>query len=319
MDEFSLIHRYFKRDTPHPGVRLGIGDDAALLTPPAGQELAISTDTLVAGRHFPLETDPYAIGWKAAAVNLSDLAAMGATPHSLLLALTLPDADPLFLSELAAGLFAACDAAGVALIGGDTTRGMTLSLTITALGWVPVGQAILRSGAQVDDLIVVSGTLGDAAYALQHLSGHALDPALKARLDRPTPRNALGIALRDYASAMLDISDGLAQDLGHILQASGVTGEIQIEALPGSPQIAALPVAVRAPLQLAGGDDYELCFTLSRQKFANLQNTWQHATVPLTVIGKITAAHRDQSSNPLTILYQQQPYHLAQQGFKHFD
>jgi thiamine-monophosphate kinase len=319
MDEFSLIHRYFKRDAPHSGVRLGIGDDAALLTPLAGHELAISTDTLVAGRHFPLDTDPYSIGWKAAAVNLSDLAAMGATPHSLLLALTLPNADPDFLSQLAAGLFAACNAAGVALIGGDTTRGAALSLTITALGWVPTGQAILRSGAQVGDLIVVSGQLGDAAYALQHLNDPLLDPALKARLDRPTPRNALGIALRDHASALLDISDGLAQDLGHILQASGVCGEIHIENLPCAPQLAALDVTTRAPLMLAGGDDYELCFTISAQKFANLERCWQGNPLPLTVIGRITAASPATTERRLSILHQQHPFLLAQQGFKHFD
>lgn len=319
MDEFSLIHRYFKRETPHAGVRLGIGDDAALLTPPTGQELVISTDTLVAGRHFPLDTDAYSIGWKAAAVNLSDLAAMGATPHSLLLALTLPDADPDFLSGLAAGLFAACDHAGVALIGGDTTRGTTLSLTITALGWVPTGHAILRSGAQPDDLIVVSGWLGDAAYALKHLHDPDLDPALKARLDRPTARIALGLALRGHASAMLDISDGLAQDLGHILRVSGVAGTIEVDRLPCTAQLAALDIATRAPLQLAGGDDYELCFTLSPQKFANLQQVWHGHDLPLTVIGKITAQSVDHNTSPLTILYQQQPFHLAQQGFKHFD
>ena len=319
MDEFSLIHRYFKRDTPHDGVRLGIGDDAALLTPPVGQELAISTDTLVAGRHFPLNTDAYAIGWKAAAVNLSDLAAMAATPHSLLLALTLPDANPEFLQQLAAGLFAACDIAGVALIGGDTTRGETLSLTITALGWVPTGQAILRSGAKPDDLIVVSGTLGDAAYALQHLGDACLSDPLRARLDRPTPRNQLGIALRGLASAMLDISDGLAQDLGHILQASRVRAEIHVDDLPTSPTLAALDVAQRAPLQLAGGDDYELCFTISAQNFATLQQRWQGNDLPLTVIGKIIASSTDLPVNRLTISYLQQPFLLTQQGFKHFD
>ncbi len=319
MDEFSLIHRYFKRDTPHTGVRLGIGDDAALLTPPAHHELAISTDTLVAGRHFPRDTDAYSIGWKAAAVNLSDLAAMGATPHSLLLALTLPNADPDFLQQLAAGLFAACDAAGVALIGGDTTRGDCLSLTITALGWVPNGQAILRSGAKVDDLIVVSGTLGDAAYALQHLADAQLAPALKARLDQPTPRNALGIQLRGLASAMLDISDGLAQDLGHILQASAVCGVVHVEHLPCSPELAALDVMTRAPLQLAGGDDYELCFTISAANFATLQGLWQGHELPLTVIGQITRGATALGPDRLAILHDYQPFTLSQQGFKHFD
>ncbi|WP_410210807.1 thiamine-phosphate kinase [Aquirhabdus sp.] len=325
MDEFSLIHRYFQRpeNSPAPsGILLGIGDDAAILTPPAHHELVISTDTLIAGRHFPIDTDPYSIGWKAAAVNLSDIAAMGAKPHSILLALTLPEANPDFLEPLAAGLFALCDAAHVKLIGGDTTRGQALSLTVTALGWVPMGQAILRSSAQVGDLIVVSGTLGDAAYALQHLSSSALDPELKARLDRPTPRLALGLALRGYASAMLDISDGLAQDLGHILRASGVSGQIHLEDLPLSPTLAALNPEQRAALALSGGDDYELCFTISPSKFAILQSVWDDSNLPLSVIGQINASDHNKNEHPqnnLTVLYQQKPFILTQQGFRHFE
>ncbi|AXI01510.1 thiamine-phosphate kinase [Aquirhabdus parva] len=325
MDEFSLIHRYFQRPENSPassGIRLGIGDDAAILTPPAHHELVISTDTLISGRHFPIDTDPYSIGWKAAAVNLSDLAAMGAKPHSILLALTLPEANPDFLEPLADGLFALCDAAQVKLIGGDTTRGQTLSLTVTALGWVPTGQAILRSGAQIGDLIVVSGTLGDAAYALQHLNNPALDPELKSRLDRPTPRLALGLALRGYASAMLDISDGLAQDLGHILKESGVWGQIHLEDLPLSPTLAALNPEQRAALALSGGDDYELCFTISPSKFAILQSVWGDSSPPLNVIGQINARDHNKNEHPhnnLTVLYQQKPFILTQQGFRHFE
>ena len=325
MDEFSLIHRYFQRpeNSPAPsGIRLGIGDDAALLTPPAHHELAISTDTLIAGRHFPIDTDPYSIGWKAVAVNLSDIAAMGARPHSILLALTLPEANPDFLKPLADGLFALCDTANVRLIGGDTTRGKTLSLTLTALGWIPTGQAILRSGAQAGDLIVVSGTLGDAAYALQHLNDPDLDPWLKSRLDRPTPRLALGIALREYASAMLDISDGLAQDLSHILAASSVSGQIHLDDLPLSPTLTALNPEQRAAFALSGGDDYELCFTISPSKFAILQSIWQNSTVPLSVIGQINASDHNKNGNAqnnLTILYQQKPFNLTQQGFRHFE
>ena len=324
MDEFSLIQQYFQRKSQQHssksasiGVSLGIGDDAALLAPPANHELVISTDTLIAGRHFPLDTHPFDIGWKAVAVNLSDLAAMGATAHSILLALTLPQADPDFLAQLAEGIFALCDASNVSLIGGDTTRGETLSLTMTALGWIPTGQAILRSGAQIGDLIVVSNTLGDAAYALKHLTDPQLDPALKTRLDRPTPRLELGIALRGYASAMLDISDGLAQDLCHILTASDVAARIDVEKLPFSNALAALSVEERAPLALSGGDDYELCFTISPQKFADFQQLWSGNHLPLTVIGEIV--QHTPNNERLTILYHQQPFDTNTQGFKHFD
>ena len=325
MDEFSLIQHYFQRDSSHQslpqlshhGVRLGIGDDAAVLIPPAQHELAISTDTLIEGRHFPIGTDAYSIGWKAVAVNLSDLAAMGAAPHSILLALTLPHADPNFLKDLAKGIFALCDLENVALIGGDTTRGQTLSLTITALGWIPQGQAIRRSGAQIGDLIVVSNTLGDAAYALQHLHDPQLNSTLKSRLDRPTPRLALGQALRGHASAMLDISDGLAQDLAHILLASDVAGWIDVDRLPFSAPLALLNLEQRAPYALSGGDDYELCFTISSQKFAKLQHHWHAQDLPLTVIGEIV--QHTANTERLTILHNNQPFHLQTHGFKHFD
>lgn len=324
MDEFSLIQQYFQRKShlkspqdSSMGVSLGIGDDAALLAPPAHHELVISTDTLIAGRHFPIDTDAFDIGWKAVAVNLSDLAAMGATAHSILLALTLPQADPDFLAKLTEGIFALCDASNVTLIGGDTTRGKTLSLTVTALGWIPTGQAILRSGAQIGDLIVVSNTLGDAAFALQHLNDPQLDPNLKLRLDRPTPRLELGKALRGYASAMLDISDGLAQDLGHILIASDVAARIHVENLPFTETLAGFSVEQRAPLALSGGDDYELCFTISPQKFADFQQRWSSQHLPLAVIGEIVQ-HAPKNER-LTILYNHLPFHLNTKGFKHFD
>jgi len=325
MDEFSLIQQYFQREKPQrksqqnssTGVNLGIGDDAALLAPPTNHELVISTDTLIAGRHFPLDTNPFDIGWKAVAVNLSDLAAMGATAHSILLALTLPKADPDFLAKLAEGIFALCDTLNVTLVGGDTTRGETLTLTVTALGWIPTGQAILRSGAQIGDLIVVSNTLGDAAYALQQLNNPQLDPNLKSRLDRPTPRLALGNALRGYASAMLDISDGLAQDLGHILVTSDVAARIDIEKLPFSAPLAALNLEQRASLALSGGDDYELCFTISPQKFADFQQLWSGNDLPLTVIGEIV--QHAQENQRLTILHNHLPFHVNTKGFKHFD
>ncbi len=325
MDEFSLIQHFFQRDrsqdhqrkSSNHGISLGIGDDAALLAPPTNHELVISTDTLIAGRHFPIDTDAFDIGWKAVAVNLSDLAAMGATAHSILLALTLPKADPDFLAKLAEGIFALCDASNVSLIGGDTTRGETLSLTVTALGWIPTGQAILRSGAQIGDLIVVSNTLGDAAFALQHQHNTKLDPNLKSRLDRPTPRLALGQALRGYASAMLDISDGLAQDLEHILTTSNVAAWIDVMKLPFSAPLAIFSLEMRAPLALSGGDDYELCFTISPQKFAAFQQLWSSNDLPLTVIGEIVQ-HIPEHER-LTILHNHLPFHVNTKGFKHFD
>jgi thiamine-monophosphate kinase len=317
MDEFSLIQQYFQRDSSHQGVRLGIGDDAALLIPPVNHELAISTDTLIEGRHFPIDTDPYSIGWKAVAVNLSDLAAMGATAHSILLALTLPQADPVFMKELAQGIFDLCDLENIALIGGDTTRGKILSITITALGWIPNGQAIKRSGAQIGDLIVVSNTLGDAAYTLQHLNNPTLSPTLKSRLDRPTPRLALGQKLRGHASAMLDISDGLVQDLEHLLVASDVAGWIDVDQLPFSETLARLDPQVRAPYALSGGDDYELCFTISPQKFASLAQLLAEQDLSVSVIGEIV--EHIPNTDRLKILRNNQPFHLKTKGFKHFD
>lgn len=324
MNEFGLIQRFFAEAAAlrtaarvDTAVTLGIGDDCALITPPHGQQLAISTDTLVAGRHFPLETDAYSIGWKAVAVNLSDLAAMGATPHSILLALSLPSADEDFLREFSRGLFAICDQYGVQLIGGDTTRSPVLSITITVLGWLPIGQAITRAGAQAGDLIMVTGTLGDAAYALRH----PLSP-LQHRLDRPVPRVAFGQALRGYASAMLDISDGLAQDLGHIVQASGLDACVDVECLP-------LHAVLRRCLDdspnnlavlhnaLAGGDDYELCFTVPEQSVAAVLAEADRQQVQVTQIGRMLP--RQSAKTQVQLRLHQQPFVLQQTGFQHFD
>jgi thiamine-monophosphate kinase len=312
MTEFELIQRYFAQAAaaqPHGAdVSLGIGDDCALITPPMGQQLAISTDTLVSGRHFPVDTDAFSIGWKAVAVNLSDLAAMGATPHSVLLALTLPDADAAFLAELSRGIFAQCQQHGVRLIGGDTTRGPCLSLTLTVLGWLPTGSAVCRHGAQVDDLIVVTGTLGDAAYALRH--PHS---PLQHRLDRPEPRSTLGPRLRGVASAMLDVSDGLAQDLGHILRASALGAALIAEQLPLHPIVAALPLAERLSLALTGGDDYELCLTVAPHRLAELHAVADASQTPITVIGQMTA------QRGLSVLHHGQPVDMTLTGFLHFD
>lgn len=289
MDEFALIRRYFAALTPaHPAVALGIGDDCALLTPPPGEQLAISSDTLIAGRHFPLDTAPADIGHKALAVNLSDLAAMGAQPLAFTLALTLPQADEAWLAAFVEGMGALARAAGIALIGGDTTRG-PLSISITVLGSVPPGRALRRDGAQTGDLVCVTGTLGDAALALQQLqAGQTPDPVLRARLDRPSPRNAAGLALRGLAHAGIDISDGLCGDLGHVLRASGLGAELQVGQLPMSDAFARLVMPAQRLRLQNGGDDYELCLCLPPAALAQARAAC--GALPLSVVGRIVAA-----------------------------
>lgn len=279
MAEFSIIDTYFNRQKLSDD-DLGVGDDSALVTPPPGHQLVICADTLVAGRHFPYDTSPHAIGWKSVAVNLSDIAAMGAKPHSILLALSLPQIDHAWLKGFSQGLYDCCDQFGVRLIGGDTTQSPHLTLSVTAMGWIEAGQAVTRSGAQVDDLVVVSGTIGDAAFGLQHL-GHPL----QQRLDYPTPRCELGHLLRGLAHSMIDISDGLAQDLGHILKASQVGAVLNLNELPISPVLKSLPESQQLQYALAGGDDYELCFTISRQNYEKLLQL--QPNVKTTIIGTV--------------------------------
>ncbi|MEB3754903.1 thiamine-phosphate kinase [Acinetobacter sp. MD2(2019)] len=306
MAEFSIIDRYFKTQQLNLSeTELGIGDDSAVLSPPVGQQLVICTDTLIAGRHFPLSTSAHAIGWKSVAVNLSDLAAMGSTPHSILLAISLPSADEAWLHDFAQGLFDCCAPYNVQLIGGDTTQSPHLTITVTALGWVPHGHAIGRHDAKVGDYIVVSGQLGDAAYALKHL-GHPL----QHRLDYPTPRCALGQSLISFASSMIDVSDGLVQDLGHILNASKVGACIHLEQLPIDAALSNLALAEQWQYALAGGDDYELCFTISPQKYTEF--LLQNPTTSLSIIGEI------QASQGLEFCYQGQQQDLALQGYQHF-
>ncbi|WP_151777952.1 thiamine-phosphate kinase [Acinetobacter brisouii] len=304
MAEFSLIDRYFKT-AASAQVDLGIGDDSAIVSPPVGEQLVICTDTLVAGRHFPLSTAAHAIGWKSVAVNLSDLAAMGATPHSILLALSLPQVDDAWLEGFSQGLFDCCAPYNVQLIGGDTTQSPHLTISVTALGWIPTAQGITRSGAQVGDYVVVSGQIGDAAFALQHL-GHPL----QQRLDYPTPRCELGQSLRGLASSMIDISDGLAQDLGHILKASGVGATLSLDQLPLDPALQVLAPEQRWQYALAGGDDYELCFTLSKDNYQRLCQL--NPTTPFTIIGSI------QAEFGLRLEYQGQPQSLPLSGYQHF-
>ncbi|WP_025915647.1 thiamine-phosphate kinase [Herminiimonas sp. CN] len=295
ISEFDLIARFFTRDqSSQPQVALGIGDDCALLNPTPGMMMAISSDMLVEGRHFFPGADARQLGHKCLAVNLSDLAAMGARPLGFTLALSLPQADEAWLAGFAAGLFALADAHDCALIGGDTTRG-PLNICITIFGEIPPGLALRRDAAEVGDDIWVSGTLGDARLALAGLRQDvALDPASQAaaaaRLDAPTPRVALGLALRGVAHAAIDISDGLSGDLGHILQRSGCGARIDLDALPLGPVLARQPQALQRAFALAGGDDYELCFTAATTQRAAVLAAAQAAGTAVARIGSITPA-----------------------------
>jgi thiamine-monophosphate kinase len=300
MAEFDLIRRYFTRTAP--GAELGVGDDAALVRVAPGMELAVSTDMLVQGTHFFPEADPRELGHKALAVNLSDLAAMGARPRWALLALSLPAEDPAWLQGFSDGFFALAAAHGVDLIGGDTTRG-PLSICITIMGETPQGAALQRAGAQPGDDVWVSGTLGEAALGLAHLQGRVQLPpealaACMTRLHRPQPRVALGLALRDLAHAAIDISDGLLADLGHVLERSGVGARLRLDALPVSARLqAGLATAASATAEsalalhcaLAGGDDYELCFTAKPERRPEIERVGRHLEVPLRRVGIIFA------------------------------
>jgi thiamine-monophosphate kinase len=295
MNEFALIRSYFSAvGAPRADVPLGVGDDCALLRVPPGQQLAVSIDTLVAGVHFLPDGDPEALGHKCLAVGLSDLAAMGAEPAWATLALTLPAAlpraSPDWLPAFARGFGHLAATHGVALVGGDTTRG-PLSITVQVHGLVPEGDGVQRGGARPGDLICVSGTLGDAGLALrQLLAGEVPGPALRARLERPTPRVALGLALRGLASAMIDCSDGMAADLGHILEASGVGAELDLAALPLDGAVAAAVARTGDwGLPLASGDDYELCCCLPAEYRERLPELAAHGGCTLTPIGRILA------------------------------
>ena len=294
MGEFDLIDRFFKRSAKHAD--LGIGDDCALLSPRPGHQLALSADMLVEGRHFLSTVNPVHLGHKSLAVNLSDLAACGAEPRAFLLSLALPHADEAWLQGFSQGLLALADAHGCELIGGDTTRG-PLNIAITVIGDVPKGQALLRSGARVGDNIYASGTVGDARLALEVFRGHLSLPETvfehcRARLECPTPRVALGMALRGIATAAADISDGLLGDLGHILHQSGVGAQIDVSACVGLLTCRHEPHVVQAWQQtcvLSGGDDYELVFTAPPSRHTDVQLAAQACQVPVTRIGTVTA------------------------------
>ena len=316
MSEFDLIQRYFTRATPR--AVLGVGDDAALLKVSEGCELAVSTDMLVCGTHFFPDTDPYLLGHKTLAVNLSDMAAMGATPRWATLALSMPKADEVWLERFSTGFFALAQQYGVELVGGDTTRG-PLNLSVTIMGEVRQGAALRRDGAQVGDDIWVSGALGDAALALAHLQGKVTLPEgefeqCAQRLHCPAPRVALGLALCGMAHSAIDISDGLLADLDHILERSQVGAELQFALLPLSVAMQAL---FDAPLGrhciLAGGDDYELCFTTSAARRADIESIAAKLNLPLTRIGAIVAGQgcivRDKDGSRIE---------MGESGFDHF-
>ncbi|MBC9252343.1 thiamine-phosphate kinase [Pseudomonas alcaligenes] len=286
MGEFELIRRFFAAAPcaqAAEGVALGIGDDCALLQLSPGEQLAVSTDTLVAGVHFPVSPDPFLLGQRALAVAASDLAAMGAEPLAFTLALTLPEAHADWLAAFARGLSQMAQGCGLALVGGDTTRG-PLSLTLTVFGRVPAGQALTRGGAQVGDLLCVGGELGDAAGALPLVLGQQQSQGVQAdyllqRYWAPQPQLTLGRLLRGQATAALDISDGLLADCGHIAKASGVALHIEAARLPLSPALQAVAGAAAVDCALAGGDDYVLAFTLAPQRLAALQAAWPACTV----------------------------------------
>lgn len=320
--EFEIIRRYFNRQQPQrDDVIAGIGDDAALLHVPADSELVVCMDTLVAGVHFPESTTAAAIGHKALAVNLSDLAAMGAAPAWATLSLTLPDSDPVWLEGFSQAFFRLADRHGVQLVGGDITRG-PLSVTVQAHGFVPAGSALRRRGARAGERIYVTGTLGDAGLALQ--SGVHADKALQQRLDYPEPRIAAGQVLRDHASAAIDISDGLLADLGHLLEAAGAdasTGAtINIDDLPRSTaftealkQLDLAQQAMFYELPLSAGDDYELCFTVPARSCGVMEAALSKQSIEFTAIGVI-----EEHPGIRCLTSNGDVYHPVTDGYQHF-
>lgn len=325
--EFQLIDILRQRTARARGdVAMGIGDDAALLTPPAGQQLAACTDTLVEGVHFPAGAAPGDLGWKSLAVNLSDLAAMGATPAWAMLSLTLPQADARFVERFAEGFAQLAGQYKLALIGGDTTQG-PLSITVSAFGFVPEDCALLRSGAKSGDAVFVTGTLGDASAALRCLDRN--DPRanellsapantredLLVRLHRPEPRIAAGLTLRGVASACIDVSDGLLADLAHVCEASGVGAEVDADTLPMSSALLHLfDAGERRAFALTGGDDYELCFTAPVDRADRITSDFARLGYGAARIGRIVADQgvrvRDGSGNAVE---------TSRRGWRHFE
>ena len=312
--EFDLIEQYFKplSQTTRPG-DLAIGDDGALITPPDDSQLVVVTDTLVSGVHFLPDAEPYDIGWKSLAVNLSDLAAMGAQPAFYSLALTIPNADSTWLAQFSRGLQDCATPYAMPLIGGDTTRG-PLCISVTAQGWVPKGEALLRSGAKLGDDIYVSGAIGEAGFGLTLakagcIPSHADEIEALMRLNRPQARVALGLALRNLASSGIDVSDGLLADLQHILQASGLGAQLRLADIPLSKAVKKWAQA--NPLQaLNAGDDYELCFTANTSQRQVIEDLSGLLKLPICRIGEIRQAPG--------LVVEGLVGEMAVQGYEHF-
>lgn len=319
LSEFSIIERFFTRPSRRGDVALGVGDDAALLQVPHGMQLAVSVDTLIAGRHFPVDTNPEAIGYKSLAVNLSDMAAMGAKPAWVTLSLALPESNEAFIEGFAKGFFAMAQEYDVELVGGDTVRG-PLTCTVQINGFVPPDAALLRSGAQPGDHIYVTGKLGDAGAGLQLKQGGSCKNEVAAaslirRLEYPQPRVIEGISLRGIASSAIDISDGLLADLGHILDSSGCGATLQLDTIPRSTALLNCIGDDVESLRLAlgAGDDYELCFTVPAEKVADLERVSANWSCGVSRIGEIvenygiviTGKHAEQIRNTVS-------------GFDHF-
>lgn len=313
--EFSLIQHYFTKPSKHTDV--SVGDDAALISVAVGIQLAVSSDTLVAVTHFFHDADPYQLGWKSLAVNVSDMAAMGANPRWATLAIALPTINQTWLAEFSRGFFACAAQFNIDLIGGDTTKG-PLNISVTIMGEVPTGKALRRSGAQIDDDIWVSGHLGSAALGLahlqnkQHILGNALPACLNA-LHMPMPRVALGLALRGIATSCIDISDGLLADFGHILAASNCGALIDLEKIPCIDYLKkALDNKQIQQCILAGGDDYELCFTAPKANSAQIKMLSKQLNIPITCIGST------RTIIGLQTIYKNNELTLNKQGFDHF-
>ena len=309
MDEFELIGRFFDRKSTSSGVVLGIGDDGAVLAPEASMQQIQVIDTLVEGVHFPPNTDPADIAYRAVAVNLSDIAAMGGRPRWMTLALTLNDAGEQWLESFANGMFEAADEFAVALVGGDTTSGPVVVATVSISGEVEPGAALLRSGAKIGDAIFVTGSVGDAAAGLQLLQQGDASGELQQRFLRPTARVETGRALVGKASAAIDISDGLVGDLKKLLSASGVGGEIEIERLPMSDALREYSgVEAARSFALTGGDDYELCFTVAEDRTADLESEM----AGVTRIGWVV------DSNQLVCKLGGEVVEVDDSGYRHF-
>ncbi|MBT3197343.1 MAG: thiamine-phosphate kinase [Gammaproteobacteria bacterium] len=310
--EFSLIERYFAgRDSYHSDTLLSVGDDAALLQIPQNHQLVLSVDTLVEGTHFLKGADPEALAHKLLAVNLSDLAAMGAEPRWATLALTLPEVDSQWLDHFSRGLFLLAERYQIDLVGGDTTRG-PLTLTLQIHGIIPLSAEVRRRGAKPGEQICVTNSLGAAGFALQQLlegEGGASVAVLQQPLDRPTPQIEAGLLLRNHATAMIDISDGLLADLGHILEQSGVGAWLELDAIPIHPYLLDLPRVQQLTLALTAGEDYQLCFTLSPERLEEVANGLAEIGCEMSVVGEI----RSQSG-----LHWEGEWRPEKEGFQHF-